>query len=116
MPKTIKCFEPECTMSFESGGKWDNIRAVDNGWFLQKSGETWCPQHTPDWVEKWREDNVALNLRTKFLETIDAMLLSSDQTEFELMNSRKDWFLVHRSDKDATPVAYKIFIEMKKET
>lgn len=34
--------------------KWDIIKAGEAGWFFQKDGTTWCPEHTPEWVEEWR--------------------------------------------------------------
>ena len=111
----IKCHQPDCSRSFQRKSKWDNIRAVDQGWFLQKSGENWGPEHTPEWVEEWREDKLGVQVRNEFLATIDSMLLSSDQIKFELMNSRDEWFLIYRSDENATPVAYKFFVELKKE-
>lgn len=42
----------------EAGGFKDHsrgrIRAHDAGWFIQKNGDAWCPEHTPEWVEAWR--------------------------------------------------------------
>jgi len=34
---------------------WGSIKAHDRGWFLQKDGTAWCPQHVPEWVAEWRE-------------------------------------------------------------
>lgn len=31
---------------------WGRIKA--EGWFIQKDGNVWCPDHTPEWVEEWR--------------------------------------------------------------
>ena len=28
---------------------------VKSGWFLQKNGLQYCPEHTPEWVPAWRE-------------------------------------------------------------
>lgn len=41
----------------KSGGasKWDVIRAGNEGWFFQKGGISYCPEHVPDWVPAWRE-------------------------------------------------------------
>ena len=49
-----ECSEPGCETTFRSNSKWDDIRAADKGWFLQRTGETWCPEHTPAWVADWR--------------------------------------------------------------
>ena len=32
---------------------WSKVKAT--GWFLQKNGAIWCPDHVPEWVEEWRE-------------------------------------------------------------
>ena len=29
-------------------------RGKYSGWFVQKDGTSWCPDHVPDWVEEWR--------------------------------------------------------------
>jgi len=31
---------------------WGRIKA--DGWFQQKDGTIWCPEHIPDWVAEWR--------------------------------------------------------------
>jgi NTP pyrophosphatase (non-canonical NTP hydrolase) len=33
----------------------NNKRAQTAGWFMQRNGDHWCPEHVPDWVEGWRE-------------------------------------------------------------
>lgn len=35
--------------------KWSRIRAHEAGWFEQKNGDVYCPEHKPAWVAKWRE-------------------------------------------------------------
>lgn len=35
--------------------KWDVIKAGEAGWFFQRDGTAWCPNHVPEWVESWRE-------------------------------------------------------------
>lgn len=34
-------------------------RAHDEGWFEQKDGTNWCPDHTPAWVQAWRARKAA---------------------------------------------------------
>ena len=35
--------------------KWATHQAQTKGWFFQKDGKAYCPEHTPDWVKSWRE-------------------------------------------------------------
>lgn len=43
-----------CTAS-RPGSKHDAIRAAAEGWFdSQKTGESFCPAHVPEWVAQWR--------------------------------------------------------------
>ena len=35
-------------------GKWNIMRAEREGWFFQKDGTTYCPEHVPAWVAGWR--------------------------------------------------------------
>lgn len=51
---TKTCKNEECTESFDSGSRWDDQRASNLGWFFQRNGDVWCPEHTPDWVAEWR--------------------------------------------------------------
>jgi len=48
------CAQPECTNSFKTD-KWHTIHAAGDGWFMQKDGTNWCPDHTPAWVAAWRK-------------------------------------------------------------
>lgn len=34
--------------------KFSHIRAGDKGWFFEKDGTVYCPNHTPGWVSQWR--------------------------------------------------------------
>lgn len=34
--------------------RWGNQAAQNKGWFLQRNGQVWCPDHVPDWVPAWR--------------------------------------------------------------
>jgi hypothetical protein len=34
--------------------KHGTIDAHQRGWFLQRNGDAWCPDHIPDWVVEWR--------------------------------------------------------------
>lgn len=48
------CDHPNCS-NFIKAHAWGYIKANDAGWFLQRNGDCWCPEHIPDWVSKWRE-------------------------------------------------------------
>lgn len=50
----LHCAEPGCLATHKSD-KWNNLRAAKLGWFLQRNGDKWCPEHTPEWVPAWRE-------------------------------------------------------------
>jgi hypothetical protein len=34
--------------------KWLVMEAAKEGWFFQKDGTTYCPEHVPSWVGSWR--------------------------------------------------------------
>ena len=34
--------------------KWLVMKAGREGWFFQRDGTAYCPEHVPDWVEGWR--------------------------------------------------------------
>lgn len=48
-----ECAEPGCTAWF-TDHRWGATKAHKDGWFHQKDGNSWCPEHVPDWVERWR--------------------------------------------------------------
>lgn len=48
-----KCSRDGCTKSY-TPHHWGAKRAESEGWFLQKNGDAWCPDHNPDWVAAWR--------------------------------------------------------------
>jgi hypothetical protein len=48
------CAAEGCPLSFPTH-RWGKTRAHDEGWFEQKDGTAWCPDHVPEWVEGWRE-------------------------------------------------------------
>ncbi|AOZ64930.1 hypothetical protein SEA_OLYMPICHELADO_65 [Streptomyces phage OlympicHelado] len=47
------CSNAECPKSFPNH-KHGTIGAHQDGWFLQRNGDAWCPDHIPDWVAEWR--------------------------------------------------------------
>lgn len=47
------CSHPDCNQEFKDHA-WGHIHAHNQGWFEQKNGDVWCPNHIPDWVAKWR--------------------------------------------------------------
>ena len=46
-----ECSYPECTERIEEHC-WGHVKS---GWFFQRNGTQWCPAHTPEWVDEWRE-------------------------------------------------------------
>ncbi len=53
-PKKSNCSQEGCEATFDDH-YWGSVRAQDEGWFRQKTGENWCPEHNPEWVKEWRE-------------------------------------------------------------
>lgn len=51
--ETRSCAKNECAKTF-SDHEWGNKKAQREGWFMQRNGLAWCPDHTPDWVAEWR--------------------------------------------------------------
>lgn len=50
----VPCSEPGCDAT-RKNHQWGAIKAHAAGWFEQKDGQSWCPEHTPPWVAAWRE-------------------------------------------------------------
>lgn len=48
-----QCAELACAASIKPDG-WSKTDAHKKGWFFQKNGLIWCPEHNPDWVAEWR--------------------------------------------------------------
>lgn len=48
-----------CGRSFRNTGRHAKIRARDDGWFEQRDGTWWCPDHIPDWVASWQARKAA---------------------------------------------------------
>ncbi len=48
-----QCAEPGCEAAHAEHyhGK---VQAQLDGWFMQRNGDAWCPEHNPPWVEEWR--------------------------------------------------------------
>jgi hypothetical protein len=46
-----KCSQCERTAK---GHHWGNIQAQSEGWFIQRDGTAFCPDHVPYWVDSWR--------------------------------------------------------------
>jgi len=55
---SVHCAGDDCVESFENH-RWGRIKAHDAGWFEQKDGIAWCPEHKPDWVDAWRAREAA---------------------------------------------------------
>jgi hypothetical protein len=50
---THSCSKEECPKFFPNH-KWGYQQAQREGWFMQRNGDAWCPDHNPDWVAEWR--------------------------------------------------------------
>ena len=57
----MRCEAPGCDAIVEPSrstgrtGKWNFMKAEREGWFFQRDGTSWCPEHVPAWVPAWRE-------------------------------------------------------------
>lgn len=47
----VKCSHEACDRTLKNNA-WKKIKASD--WFFQKNGDSWCPDHHPEWVASWR--------------------------------------------------------------
>lgn len=47
------CAHPGCETNHPSS-RFDDSKAVSEGWFHQRDGTAWCPEHLPEWVAEWR--------------------------------------------------------------
>lgn len=47
----VVCAERGCAASVPDH-YWGLVKA--EGWFFQRDGSAWCPQHIPPWVAGWR--------------------------------------------------------------
>lgn len=52
------CNHEGCTAQSESH-HWGKKKAQSAGWFFQRGGVSWCPEHVPDWVGPWRAKQAA---------------------------------------------------------
>lgn len=50
----MSCAEPDC-LAEHKADRWNATKASGEGWFQQKNGECWCPEHVPEWVPAWRK-------------------------------------------------------------
>ena len=51
------CASPGCENTY-SDHRWGRQAAQNSGWFFQRNGDSWCPDHVPPWVEQWRQDKI----------------------------------------------------------
>lgn len=49
----VKCAGDDCPNETETD-HWTSKKRQREGWFFQRNGDVWCPDHTPEWVEEWR--------------------------------------------------------------
>lgn len=48
-----ECAHPGCPAAFRDHA-WGATKAHKDGWFHGKDGNSFCPEHVPEWVEAWR--------------------------------------------------------------
>lgn len=48
----VHCAKSGCEATIKNHA-WGHIKASPD-WFEEKSGKSWCPEHHPEWVAKWR--------------------------------------------------------------
>lgn len=48
------CAESGCEEKF-FGNRGAMMKAHYSGWYLQKSGKVWCPDHRPAWAPKFEK-------------------------------------------------------------
>lgn len=53
-PPPVKCAEGGCPQEIKNNA-WAKTKAHAAGWFFQREGAAYCPDHTPEWVEEWRK-------------------------------------------------------------
>lgn len=56
------CSFPDCKATYKAN-KWGQIKAHDAGWFFQKDGQGFCPEHVPEWVAGWRAGKAQVDTR-----------------------------------------------------
>lgn len=56
MTALLRCAGPGCQASIPDHA-WGHTKAA--GWFLQKDGRAWCPEHQPGWLQGWRNRRLA---------------------------------------------------------
>lgn len=55
----VTCAESGCDATHRDRHQWDQGEAAKKGWFFQKDGKRWCPEHNPPWVAEWRARKAA---------------------------------------------------------
>ena len=56
--ETVPCASEGCLRGIKNH-YWAKVQGQSDGWFLQKDGTAWCPEHNPDWVAEWRAKKAA---------------------------------------------------------
>jgi hypothetical protein len=67
--ENLVCDAPNCEAK-RKNHKWGRVKA--EGWFFEKSGKVWCPDHHPDWVTEWRKKNEAAAAKEAASEESDS--------------------------------------------
>lgn len=52
-PTRVHCAADECPRHV-ADNKWAKIHAI--GWFFQRDGTAFCPDHLPEWLASWRDN------------------------------------------------------------
>lgn len=48
-PGVHQCEHDRCTRSC-TNSRWSHIRAAEQGWYFQRDGCVWCPEHRPPYA------------------------------------------------------------------
>lgn len=48
-----KCAEPTCDKT-KPDADWAHRTPEGEGWFDQRNGDSWCPEHIPAWYTAWK--------------------------------------------------------------
>ena len=115
MPREVimSCVEPDCPENFSSKSKWDNIKKADEGWFIGRDGNIWCPNHLPEWVGPWREMRDISKIKEQLIGEIQEAI-GRDETYFSYLIGPDGWFCI-KHDEDGKKIGtYKIDVFLRK--
>lgn len=53
MASQKQCAHPGCERT-KPTHQWANKTKAGKGWFDQQNGDSWCPDHIPEWYHEWK--------------------------------------------------------------